>query len=359
MTSRLPSSAVRILGAACTLAFCVAVAAPLQAQSRRLGIPGSQDVRGDLLILRSGRTEHGQIKVCDSDSCRLAGKSYAREEIAWIGLAPPRDTPPGVVDGSEDEVHLRDGTVHKGHLTGISLGLVEIQPGEWDRELVTWIHLAGAPAAPPSSGAIPGQEATPSGGNQSGDQGKTGNSAPGKPGKGGQDKTGAGDKAHGDHPPPPPPPPKSASGKRGHLWSGEIHIHYRTADNSGFTDEKTDVSAHLREYRYPLLRPTDGKTFGTLVQLEREGQEIRTKYESDSTGTYAGSHCQGSGTLTQTSEPDTPGYGHGSVIWISNVDADTTPWTGFPIVRGSPLYSVQLSQLSTDKFTVDCLAWRI
>src|SRR5207248_1804746 len=61
--------------------------------------------------------------------------------------------PPSVKDASEDEVHLVDGSVHKGHLVGVSLGEIDIMNGSYEREDVAWIHFAGAPSA------IAGQEA--------------------------------------------------------------------------------------------------------------------------------------------------------------------------------------------------------
>jgi hypothetical protein len=338
------------------LAFGVAcgfVAVLAIAQSRRPPpIPSS-----DLLILRAGKRVQGPLKVCDSEGCVLGGKSYARLEIAWIGLAPPTTTPPKVVNPSEDEVHLEDGSVHKGELIGVSLGLVEIQSGSWDRDDAKWIHLAGAPAAPSEGGAIKGEEApSPDKGGSASDPAKSGGGDGGSPNKGGSDKTGAGDKTSGDRPP--KPPPTKTSGKRGGLWSGQIVIHFRlTTKQGGSTDEKTEVAARLREYRYPLIRPSDGKPYGTLVALSPEDTEIRTKYTSDSQGESAGVHCQGSGTMTQT-VPAASALSGGSSIWINNTASDTTPWIGFPILRGSPVYVISTPH-PEETFTVDCLAWQI
>ncbi|MFI5166725.1 MAG: hypothetical protein ACHQQS_08910, partial [Thermoanaerobaculales bacterium] len=167
-------------------------------------------------------------------------------------------------------------------------------------------------------------------------------------------------------PPPPKPTPGGTRGpkpglERGGLWSGQIHVHFRQALDSGtsktVSDIKTDVAAHLREYRRPLLRTDTRKQYGTLVNLEPEGTEVRSKAVMDTQGTLGGSHCEGQGAFSLTVQPDAPEYGHGSTIWISNVDADTTPWIGVPIVRGSPRYAVGVHGLASDKFTANCKAW--
>ena len=63
--------------------------------------------------------------------------------------------------------------------------------------------------------------------------------------------------------------------------------------------------------------------------------------------------------MTLTVQPDEPGYGHASTIWISDVDADTTPWIGFPIVRGSPRYVVSVEPIPANRFTANCNSWSV
>jgi hypothetical protein len=306
----------------------------------------------DLLILRNGTLVRGTIPVCEVDTCRLGSKSYGRDEIAWIGLAQSSEKPPRVSGVAEDEVHLLDDSVHLGHLEGISLGEVAIEGGAWDREDVGWIHLAGAPSAPSSIGGDEEKEPPGGGGDGKNTPEDTADRG-GNPPNGGSDTYTPPDNASGDHPTPPPPPPPG-TGRPGGMWSGEIHIHFKVTGDDTSTDQKTDIAAHLREYRSSLLKPTDGKPYGTLVRLTPEGTVIHAKYVSDATGEYAGSHCDGEGTATKT---ETPGAG-ASVIYISNVASDTTPWIGFPITRGTPDYSVSLG-IPPEKYDVNCVAWRM
>jgi hypothetical protein len=283
---------------------------------------------GDVIVLRSGEAKKGQLKSCDPDSCVLGARVYRRDVMSWVGLAVAEATPPMVTYNSEDEVHLRDGSVFRGHLIGVSLGEVDIEGGSYDRDRVAWIHLVRPPnAPPPPKGAIPGTEVTPS--------------PPPPP-----------------QPPPPPvptpqpqpqlPPPPPAPktrGERGHLWSGEMHVHLRmTMKEGGYTDQKSDVAVHLREFRSPLFRPADGKRVGTFIDLEPEGSEYRSKYETDVSGQYAGTHCDGSGMATITAQPGEAGYGHASAIWIDS---------------GSPRYVLSVHPRPSEKFVANCRSWSV
>ena len=324
----------------------------------------------DVLILRSGDAHKGLIKVCDSDSCTLGTVPYTREVIAWIGLATDSVIPPAVKDASEDEVHLRDGSIEKGHLVGLSLGEVDIEGDSFDRENVEWIHLAGALVAPPQtttttittteggSGGKSGGDKTTGGGSGGGggggDKGKQGSSS-----GGGSSGGSAGDKgtqgSSGDHPKP--------GGQRGHLWSGQIHVRTRvTTSDSGssmLTEQETDITAHLREFISPLIRPPRGERYGTIIDLEPEGTEIHTDYTVNDTFTSGGNQCHGSGNLTLTLQPGQEGYGRAQWIWINDAADDTTPWIGFPIVRGKPRYILDTPAPSADKFSVDCHSWTV
>ena len=65
----------------------------------------------DVLIERDGQMHEGRLERCVAASCRLGGRDFEREVIAFIGLAVEAPTPPPVEDPSRDEIHLRTGGV--------------------------------------------------------------------------------------------------------------------------------------------------------------------------------------------------------------------------------------------------------
>ena len=257
----------------------------------------------DLLIMRDGRTVGGTLKTCVSDVCQLDARSIPRPTIAWIGLGSKAATPPLVKDQTQDEVHLVDGSVHDGNLVGVSLGVVVVQEGSFDRAKVTWIHLAGAPVQ--RKGSVPTQEQPPV-----------------------------------TNPPPPSPPPQPKGGKpqppsgggtpakppptdfvRGALWSGTLEGRFTVTGKDAITVTSVTVDVRLREWVVPLFGRLQGKLVkaGTIVHLEPEGTVVHNKVET----TVPPTVCKGEGTVTLTNGPHDPWVGHGSVIYLKTVDVPT------------------------------------
>jgi hypothetical protein len=96
----------------------------------------------DLLILRSGAVEKGELKSYFDNRCQLGAKSILRDQIAWIGFATGTTTPPAITDPAHDEFHLRDGTVQSGRLVAMSLTQVVTEKSSYNRSEIAWIALA-------------------------------------------------------------------------------------------------------------------------------------------------------------------------------------------------------------------------
>ena len=109
----------------------------------------------DLLILRSGAVEKGELKSYFNNRCQLGAKIISRDSIAWIGFATGTTTPPAITDPAHDELHLRDGTIQSGRLIAVSPTQVATEKNSYNRLKVAWIALATEQGTQPrrSSGA--------------------------------------------------------------------------------------------------------------------------------------------------------------------------------------------------------------
>jgi hypothetical protein len=340
----------------------VSVVALAAAQGLRpaQGLPGRRPHPGggDRLVLRSGETRTGSLTGCGGSACLFNGSAVPRDEIEWIGLSGAFPPMPQVDNPGIDTIFLAGGDVKHETFETVNANTVLTDRGSYPRGNVRWIHLA-------SSGTQGGGTPTPSVSGTPVIEG--GEVTPVPTGVGSPVPT-----VPPTRPPTRPPTPKNptpptgrspAPGHNvpGHLWSGMIHIHYRSNYSNGvapgYTDVKTDIAAHLREYTTPLKRLDTFKVYGAFSWLEPEGTEMRTHFESDQQSQLGGNHCDGKGTLTLTHGPDTPGYSHASALYINRSQADTTPWIGFPIVPGTPRYMIGIDGRSDDHFTVNCTSW--
>jgi hypothetical protein len=319
---------------------------------------------GDRLVLRSGETRTGSLTGCGGSACLFNGSAVPRDEIEWIGLSGAIPPMPQVDNPGIDTIFLVGGDVKHETFDTVNTNTVLTDRGSYPRNDVRWIHLAssgqqggGAATTPTPVAAvtpvIEGGEVTPvptsAETTPSPTPSITPSPTPTSTPTSSPTPTG-------------PTPTVSPSRHGGHLWSGTIHIHFRQNDPvswgpGGYSDVKTDIAAHLREYRTPLIRPDTGKAYGTFAALEPEGTEMRTHFESDVQTTVGGTHCQGGGTLELSYGPKASGYGHASALYINRSQADTTPWVGFPIVPGTPRYNVAVSPRFDDHFTVNCTSW--
>jgi hypothetical protein len=298
--------------------------------------------RSDVLVLTSGETARGSLKACIGTQCQLDSRSIPRTDIAWIGFQSLGTLPPRVGDAAHDEVHLRDGTVSSGHLVGISLGVVAFAEASYERSAVAWIHLAGAPATPPPGSLAANGEPPPT---------------PQGDGGGGTGTTQPPPTPPSSPPPPPPPPPRPGSAgphQRGHLWSGTIRTHLHNDYQSVTTDIRSEVRARLREYAKPLKRLDNFKVFGRLILLDPEETVVTGSYALDAESQDVQTHCKGSGTTTLSWTPQDPHGDQGSAIYVNQSDADSTPWLGFAVKRGAPLYMLAIAATPSDEFTVTC-----
>ncbi len=151
--------------------------------------------------------------------------------------------------------------------------------------------------------------------------------------------------------------PALAQRQPAHLWSGEMHVTLKLTHAHGSSEAKSDIEARMREYPSPLIRPDTGKRYGTHIDLEPEGSVLHSSFHSEVTTPAGGTTCRGNADLTLTIQPQQQGYGHASGIWITSIDADTTPWLGFSIKRGTPRYVISIHGTSSDKFVANCNSW--
>ena len=109
---------------------------------------------GDLLILRSGAIERGELKSYFGDRCQFGVSNISRDQIAWIGFSTAIATPPAISDPAHDEVHLRDGTVQTGRLVAVRLSQVVTEKKSYNRSQIAWIALAAGGESSPLPGEI-------------------------------------------------------------------------------------------------------------------------------------------------------------------------------------------------------------
>ncbi|MGH6945985.1 MAG: hypothetical protein ACREDZ_01540 [Kiloniellales bacterium] len=116
----------------------------------------------DTLILTNDM-KNGTLEGCSGGACTFEGAAIPRASIYYIGLDAELP-PPAPQDGTRDEVHLRDGSVHPGPLMSIDATNVVTASAVHPRKLVTWIWLT-----PLTSGEGQGQAAPPTGSDAAGD----------------------------------------------------------------------------------------------------------------------------------------------------------------------------------------------
>ncbi|MFN7942469.1 MAG: hypothetical protein U0X73_12805 [Thermoanaerobaculia bacterium] len=122
----------------------------------------------DLVVKRDGSTASGKVNSYVGDTCYLDGHPVPRATIAWIGFSTATVDLPPLADATEDEAHLRDGAVRRGHLVGVSQGEVVLESGELERADVAWLHLVAPAGAPPAPGEIRHPEIRDGGGGEEG-----------------------------------------------------------------------------------------------------------------------------------------------------------------------------------------------
>ncbi len=99
-------------------------------------VPASAD---DTLILGDG-VRNGTLEGYSSGICTFDSAAIPRASIYYIGLDAELP-PPAPQDGTRDEVHLRDGSVHPGPLMSIDATNVVTASAVHPRKLVAWIWL--------------------------------------------------------------------------------------------------------------------------------------------------------------------------------------------------------------------------
>jgi hypothetical protein len=127
----------------------------------------------DLLVLRRGEIRRGELSSCDATACRLDKASVPRRDIAWIGLGDAAMPTPQMRNPLQDELHVRDGSIHPGPLVGLDVRRVTTPARTFERRQVRWIHLAPPPAGFSGGGGSPGG-GSPGGGTAGGGGGEDG-----------------------------------------------------------------------------------------------------------------------------------------------------------------------------------------
>ena len=297
----------------------------------------------DLLIARDGARRAGRLASCVGDVCMLGREQVPRAEIAWIGLGRSGPTPeeaavtaggrPGV-RGSSDRLYLVDGSVVEAAVVGISLGVVTTEHREHDRATVAWVRFAdpaGLEVAPPEPLAeaepepeepadpgdlperlgAPREEASPP---EEGDDDAETEDEPADPDV---------PEEHVDPPRDPAPPPilpsRSGDGELGALWTGTIVGHAHGTVDGVRTDWRFAVGVRLRERRFPVTCPVNGRPrrVGTFVELEPEGSVVTNRFASHGEDVS----CRGRGSVTVSAGRGITGAGHASAMWLADAGA--------------------------------------
>jgi hypothetical protein len=97
----------------------------------------------DVLVLAGG-VRNGTLAGYADDVCRFDDAAIPRASIYFIGL-DAKLPPPQPQDPLRDEVHLRDGSVHPGHLLTIDGDTVVTETASHTRKEVAWIWLTPTP----------------------------------------------------------------------------------------------------------------------------------------------------------------------------------------------------------------------
>src|SRR5687768_15567551 len=88
----------------------------------------------DTVVLRNGSPQQGELTFCDEETCTLSKKQVDRKQIALIVFRTDVALPANVRG-----VVFEDGSVRGGTFTGLTLGYVELNGDEIDRERVAAI----------------------------------------------------------------------------------------------------------------------------------------------------------------------------------------------------------------------------
>lgn len=116
----------------------------VSAVSFLLALCALQALAADVVVLRDGSQRSGRVESCADDACRLSGARIAMSEIAAIFLNGD-DTLQQTIPATPNVVVMRDGSVRKGVVTFINLGVVEIGDEELERSEVAAIIFGTDP----------------------------------------------------------------------------------------------------------------------------------------------------------------------------------------------------------------------
>ncbi len=114
---------------------------------------GGERASADDTLILTDDVKSGTLEGCSGGVCGFDGAAIPRASIYYIGLDAELP-PPAPQDGTRDEVHLRDGSVHPGPLMSIDATNVVTAGAVHPRKLVAWIWLT-----PLTSGEGQGQAA--------------------------------------------------------------------------------------------------------------------------------------------------------------------------------------------------------
>lgn len=103
-----------------------------------LAVPVGAD---EVVALRDGSRQSGQLASCVAELCTVDGVAISRRDIVWIAFGGAAGPPAG--DSDEDRVGFADGSVAAARIFGVNARSVVADSGYLDRSRIAWIRFAG------------------------------------------------------------------------------------------------------------------------------------------------------------------------------------------------------------------------
>lgn len=269
----------------------------------------------DTIVLTDGTRQEGQVTFCDEETCVLSKQSLERTRIGLIVFLPEVALPPNVRG-----VVFEDGSVRGGNFSGLTLGYVELNGEEIDRERVAAIilePLRPPPAETPQPPIVRPDDPPPAAPPQHEEPRRPSPAPPNVP------------------PPAPaasPCGPGSAAGS-GVAWSGSAKVR-QTMGGGGYHHERNaTLRVTLEEKCETALVDGSGRQIGSQVFIQGTAAQHEKYLDRQSMVTT----CICEGEKTHTSSHDMV------MIYRRTADGDTSRTLGFNLPpHRQPIYVMTL-----------------